>query len=548
MTDLLSHGAERSGTRAERHTPSARSVSDAIFVSAIVVAVPLIFVRGKHSFFLDDWDFLAHRSLTSAHDLFLPHNEHWSTLPIIVYRVLWSLVGLRYWPYQLVLIALHLSAAFLLRKIMLRSGIDVWIATVAAVLFVFLGSGRDDIVSAFQIGFVGSLVCGLAHLIFADHDGASDRRDAIGLAFGVLGLLCSGVAVTMTFIVGLAVLIRRGLRPALLHTLPLAAIYSIWFAVIGHEGYTSHHPTRGELRAFVQTAISNAFSRMGQLWGVGAIFAIVVVVGLALAWISQPHKELRARAAAPVALLAGALIFALITGYGRSDSVFGSDAKASRYVYLIVAMILPAVAFALDEMARRWRVLYPLALLLLLIGIPGNIAAISPHGSDRLTTGNAEAVQALAHSPYARRVPASLVVIDAAWPAESVTVGWLVNGVKSGHIPKPSKNTPQLAATATLTLVLDSIKAPSHTRACKTLTKPIIVTAATGDIYVFRDFSVAVHTPLPNGTLSAPRTFPRNSAAVVQGGPVTARVHARSRSIADAVSRLNPKALQSRAR
>ena len=520
MTDLLSHGAERSGTRAERHTPSARSVSDAIFVSAIVVAVPLIFVRGKHSFFLDDWDFLADRSLTSADDLFLPHNEHWSTLPIIVYRVLWSLVGLRYWPYQLVLIVLHLSAAFLLRKIMLRSGIDVWIATVAAVLFVFLGSGRDDIVSAFQIGFVGSLVCGLAHLIFADHDGASDRRDAIGLAFGVLGLLCSGVAVTMTFIVGLAVLIRRGLRPALLHTLPLAAIYSIWFAVIGHEGYTSHHPTRGELRAFVQTAISNAFSRMGNS-GASARYS-----RLSSSWVSHwrgYRSRIRscARAAAPVALLAGALIFALITGYGRSDSVFGSDAKASRDVYLIVAMILPAVAFALDEMARRWRFLYPLALLLLLIGIPGNIAAISPHGSDRLTTGNAEAVQALADSPYARRVPASLVVIDAAWPAESVTVGWLVNGVKSGHIPKPSKNTPQLAATATLTLVLDSIKAPSHTRACKTLTKPIIVTAATGDIYVFRDFSVAVHTPLPNGTLSAPRTFPRNSAAVVQGGPVT---------------------------
>ena len=58
-----------------------------------------------------------------------------------------------------------------------------------------------DIVFAFQIGFDGSLVCGLAHLILADHDGPFDRRDAAGLAFGVLGLLCSGVAVTMTIVV-----------------------------------------------------------------------------------------------------------------------------------------------------------------------------------------------------------------------------------------------------------------------------------------------------------------------------------------------------------
>ena len=64
----------------------------------------------------------------------------------------------------------------------------------AAGLFLFLGSGYQNIVWAFQIGFVGSLVFGLAHLLLIDHDGGFDRRDALGLAFGLAGLMCSGVS------------------------------------------------------------------------------------------------------------------------------------------------------------------------------------------------------------------------------------------------------------------------------------------------------------------------------------------------------------------
>jgi len=377
-------------------------------------------------------------------------------------------------------------------------------------------------------------VCGLAHLILADHDGQFDRRDVIGLGFGVLGLLCSGLAVTMTIIVGLAVLIRRGWRLAAMHTLPIAAIYGVWFAIIGHEGYESQHTTIGELRSFVQTALANALSHMGQVWGVGALFAIVIVVGLVVAWLSSPHTEFRARAAAPIALLAGAFVFSLTSGFARS--FLGSEsAKASRYVHLLAAMTLPALAFAMDALARRWRVLYPAALVLLVVGIPGNIAALSPHGQDRFVVGQERLVEALAHSPYARRVPPALVIRNAAVEYGPIreqgghlqvgpmglTAGWLVEGADSGRIPKPSNTTPQLTAAATLTLVLEARARPTATHACQQLTSPITVTAQSGDVYAFVDSSIEVRVPLPNGALSAPRTFPRNSAVTVQGGPVT---------------------------
>ena len=220
-----------------------RNARPAAIVFGLVVAgaAALYFVMGRHQwFYYDEWDFLAGRSAWSLNDVFRPHNEHWTTLPILVYRALWWAVGLRsYRPYQAITIALHLTVGVLLRVVMRRAGVNAWIATAAASLFVLLGSGRQDILWAFQFGFVGSIAFGLVHLLLAVHDGPVDRRDYFGLVAGLAGLMCSGVAVTMVVVVGLAVLFTRGWRLAVLHTLPLGAVYVVWWLIVGHEGYTN---------------------------------------------------------------------------------------------------------------------------------------------------------------------------------------------------------------------------------------------------------------------------------------------------------------------
>ena len=51
-------------------------------------------------FIADEWAFLADRDGGDLGDLLRPQNEHWSTIPILVYRGLWHVVGLRsYVPY-----------------------------------------------------------------------------------------------------------------------------------------------------------------------------------------------------------------------------------------------------------------------------------------------------------------------------------------------------------------------------------------------------------------------------------------------------------------
>ena len=128
-----------------RHAPRevVSDIAALVFLAVLIVALVLFVVFGRSQwFFHDEWDFLAKRNASSLNDLFRPHNEHWSTLPILVYRVLWHFFGLRtYVPYQLVTILLHLTAAVLLRVVMRRAGVNPWIATAAASLFALFGAG-----------------------------------------------------------------------------------------------------------------------------------------------------------------------------------------------------------------------------------------------------------------------------------------------------------------------------------------------------------------------------------------------------------------------
>src|SRR5207237_4258388 len=110
-----------------------------------------------------------------------------------------------------------------------------------------------------------------------------------------------------------------------------------------------------------------------QAPGIGLLLGIVLIVGLVLAWRPLDYRQLRARAAAPGALLVGAVVFLLFGGVGRASLLGPEFARASRYLHVVTALALPALAVAANAVARRWRILAPLVLLVLLIGVPGNV-------------------------------------------------------------------------------------------------------------------------------------------------------------------------------
>jgi hypothetical protein len=445
------------------------------FGAAELCALVLWPVLGRnHWFVLDEWDVLATRKATDLGDLFRPHNEHWITVPILVYRAIFTVVGLRsYLPYQLVVVVLHLTAAALLLVVMRRAGVRSWIATAAATLFVFFGSGGPDIAASFQMTFTGAFVLGLAELLLADHDGRIDRRDWLSLVAGLGALMTSGIGVTMVVVTALAVLVRRGWKLALFHALPLGTCYAVWFAVIGHEGYTSRDKPAHLVFDYVVAGFREAFRAMGQLPGVGVILAVGLVVGFALAVVGR-H---RSRLVAPAALLAGAVVFLTITALGRAVVRGADGARADRYVYLVAAMCLPALAVAADALVRRWSMLLPVALAIFAVGIPGNVRAFHLGGvTDR------RMIETLPRDPLAARTPRSVRPdpVSARW----VTIGWLRDAARAGRIASPGPLTAQDLANDDFRLSFLQTRTNRSAATCRSdpLKLPATVNLLSGDV------------------------------------------------------------------
>jgi hypothetical protein len=493
MTDALDQAGEEVARVGDHEGVAAHSPSDrwalVVFLIAELVALIVFMVLARHMWFAtDEWEFLAGRTAFNLGDLFRPHFDHWVTLPVLAYRGLWSIFGLRtYRPYQLSIVLLHLTAGFLVRAIMRRVGVRPWTATAVASIFVFLGTDFLNIVSPFQITIVGSLVFGLTQMLVVTHDEGIGRRDLWGLAAGCAALMCSGVGVAMVIAVGVAVLMLRGWRPALLQTVPLGLLYLIWYAVIGHQrppGSVGYDANIGDVGRFVTHLVSVTFSAIGHYRGVGAVLAVLLGAGLALAWVPLGRAGFRREAAIPVGLLVGAVAFMCVTAVGRSGlgdlGEFGN-----RYLTIVTAMVLPAVGVAADAVMRRWRVTIPFVIALLLIGIPANVNGFARFARQpaMIDTTNRfrQLILSLPHVPVAAEVPSD-VVPDPDGFTFQVTIGWLRAGAASGRIPRPRYISPEQRTMDALRLSFrQSIAGPERTDVCAGLQKPLVFHFRTGD-------------------------------------------------------------------
>jgi hypothetical protein len=450
-------------------------------IAIAVISVPLLLRLGHDRWFqFDDWDFLASRDAGSLRDLFEPHGPHWSTLPILAYRAEWYLFGLHsYWPYQLACVLSHLTVALLVRTVMRRAGVQPWTATAATLPLVFFGAGEENIAYAFQINFNAALAFGLVHLMLADHDGPVDRRDLLALLAGFAGLMSSGIAVTMVVIVGLAMLVRRGWRVALLHTAPLAAAYVIWYAAIAHTTYESQDVSDPiEALTFARTTIAAGFGGLAQVPGLGWAIGGLVVGGLFLAWRPLPRSQLRRVAAAPAALAVGAFVFVLITSLGRVGFAPGIE-RSTRYIYVVGALLLPVVAVAADAVMRRWRVATSVLVVALAASLVGNVRDFSnerPYSGGFLASYR-NLLLTMPRTAFADQVPRD--VRPERGLAPYVSLGWLLDGVESGRIPGPGDVPADQRATAEIRLALQ--EHPHHRPSeCETVVGPIDATLNRG--------------------------------------------------------------------
>lgn len=492
---------ERSTRRPDGRHSSSDALAFATFVCVAIGAFAFYLIASRRLWFADDdWDFLAGRSATSLHDLFRSHYGHWSTVPILVYRLWWSIFGLRsYTPYLFLVIALHVAVASLSLAVMRRVGVGAWTAVAAASLYLFFGTGAQDIFWAFQIGYKGALAFGLAHLLLADHDRGVTLRDWIGLGFGFAALMCSAVGVVMAGVVALAMLLRRGWRIALFHAGPLFGAYVVWWSAIGHEGAAHSDFTPSTTMHWVLQNLGEVFSALTKGTGVAWLLGIVVLVGVisALASSARATRQL----ALPLSLAVGGVAFVAIASLARSTTFGGGNPRSSRYEDIVTAMLLPLIAVGVDQLRIRWRVLGIAAVALLLLGIPANIAAsrdyVHAHEPTALTTRRL--VTTLAFAPMAHNVPRSVKPLHE-FPQLFVTTGWLLDGANSGRIPNPGPLSPADLQVDDFRLSILQTSNPGASDACHPVVSPEALDLEHGaSIVIGGAWPLVLSTETPSG-------------------------------------------------
>jgi hypothetical protein len=503
-----------------------RDVSRRWFIGlllALGAALPLLLWWGRDQwFFFDEWEFLVNRRAGDVSSLFEPHNGHWMTVPLILYRINDRLFGLdSYLPYQLPLVVVHLGVVALCWLIMRRLGVRPIIATATVLPFVFFGAGATNIFFAFTIGLTGSLFCGLAHLLLADHDGPVDRRDVLGLAFGVVALMCSAVGVALIVGVTVAVLLRRGWRPAVLHSVPLGVVYLAWYAAFGSDGRATSYSFGSDTMEFVVGMARGTFAGLGHY----GLVAVALVALAAVGWATCINRARVDHRLAPVSLVAGLTVgfvaFASFTAIARA--VFGVEsASEPRYIYVAAALFLPVVALGAQALTRRWVGFGAAPLVLLAIGLPTNIDLLV--NRDPIELGEHDQVAAAAHSDLLPQLPADTRLFTTPFAPEfGPTAGWLRAAAAEGRISEPQNPTGSLLADADAQIALRQAGRATSDRACPLRPSPLTARLDRGDRIVF---SGSITVVVARGDRrSWPRQYSSPGGAVeIRAGPVDVEI------------------------
>lgn len=324
-------------------------------VSLAAGAVVLVRVNRTQWFFGDEWEFLVNRGFSGARfDIWYPHNEHWSTIPILVYSTLRDTVGLgSYWPFIGVLIAVHLTLTHLLWRAMTRAGCSQLISLVGAALFAVFGAGYENLLWAFQIGFVGSLAFGWAAALVVDRSDRLSRTDGWAVLLLVCGLMCSGIGVPTVGMVAVLALARaRSLwRPVVIAGVP-AAVFGLWYLIVPQPPKPPWRaPIDDGLLALATHVVDGLRNTIALATRLPAGIALLVLVAVAVWTVYQSVRIVLDRPGARdlaicVIGLYGAAGFFLLSGFGRADTT------SSRYIYVATAFMLPTVVAAFSWAAR----------------------------------------------------------------------------------------------------------------------------------------------------------------------------------------------------
>jgi hypothetical protein len=323
----------------------------ALWFLAVVSGVWLVARNWDLWFGGDDWLILLDRQFSPGRGqlgLFQPHNEHWSTVPILLFRGLMAVFGVAsYWPYVVVLVAVHVAIVVMLWHVMVRADIDPWLALGFTAVMAVPGVGFENLTNVWQVQLISPLALGLGALLLLPEEGPLRWRDGVASLLLTVGMASSGLGIPMLGVVGLVALVRRGPKVAIAIAALPAISYTWWYAAYGSKAPDVTSLSYRIVPGFVWDGLTDALGDVVRLRALG-----VVIVVASFVWLGcqLAHRPLPATLLLPGALAAGAVVSLVLTGWRRGNITVPA---LSRYAYITIALMLPLVAAAADWLVRR---------------------------------------------------------------------------------------------------------------------------------------------------------------------------------------------------
>lgn len=340
-------------------------------VTLAVAAVVLLVANRGQWFFKDDFEFLTRRTgQPNGGSIWEPHNAHWSTLPVLAYQALFAVFHLTtYWPWVVLLIAVHLTTVHLAWRLSQHAQAGQAVAAVTAVITSVLGSGAENLLWGFQIGFVGSVTGVLGATLVLDRERLTTGRLVAGWALLVAALMCSGVAIPLLVLPGVVSLVRHGVgRTVAVFAVPVAA-YATWYLTAGGSSTNAPRPTAAQYLRYLAAGLRDAGSSIGGT-RFGPVLLAAALAGVTVLVVRD--RGLLPRPAGAVMVGASLAVLAQYASIAIGRSTLGTaQAGESRYVYLAALTGAPLVA-GLAGVLLRWRprlAALPLAALALYVAL-----------------------------------------------------------------------------------------------------------------------------------------------------------------------------------
>ena len=319
-----------------------RDLSVLIWIVLCIAAIArFASISGNRTFQYDEWNFVLNRWQLSLDTFLQPHNSHLSIFPAAVFFFLFRAVGLaNYWVFLFVGFMTHIATASIF-ALLVSKRLGKTSAIALGALFLFLGTGAENILWPFQIGAMASL----AGYLLALHFLSSQHRHGNLLAMTsiILSVGSAGFGIAAVIGVTMQIVISRQIKKSWWVTVMPSALWLLWYINYGQSEVRSEN-LNVALRYMNESfaASLNSIFALSIGWG----FVFEVVLSGTIAYFVVVKKIFSPQLAGLITVL---LVNWFFTALSRAQ--FWAP-QSSRYVYLTIPLIILAVVEILRNLPR----------------------------------------------------------------------------------------------------------------------------------------------------------------------------------------------------